>query len=57
MATSRYSTSVSLCEDTSKNFELFDLLKQADPNYTATDPARIKLYVFDGTKLSCSDFS
>ncbi|WP_347250248.1 SdrD B-like domain-containing protein, partial [Zoogloea sp.] len=50
MATSRYSTSVSLCEDTSKNFELFDLLKQADPNYSATDPARIKLYVYDGTK-------
>ncbi|MCK6394374.1 SdrD B-like domain-containing protein [Zoogloea sp.] len=50
MATSRYSTSVSLCEDTSKNFELFDLLKQADPNYSAVDPARIKLYVYDGTK-------
>jgi len=50
MATSRYSTSVSLCEDTSKNFELFDLLKQADPNYAATEPARIKLYVFDGSK-------
>jgi hypothetical protein len=39
-----------LCEDTSKNFELFDLLKQADPNYSAVDPARIKLYVYDGTK-------
>ena len=50
MATTRYSTSVSLCEDTSKNFELFDLLKQADPNYSAVDPARIKLYVYDGTK-------
>jgi uncharacterized surface anchored protein len=50
MATTRYSTSVSLCEDTSKNFELFDLLKQADPTYSAVDPARIKLYVYDGTK-------
>jgi hypothetical protein len=50
MATTRYSTSVTLCEDTSKNFELFDLLKQADPNYSAVDPARIKLYVYDGTK-------
>jgi len=50
MATIRYSTSVSICEDTSKTFELYDLLKQADPNYTATSPIQIQLYVFDGTK-------
>ena len=29
MATTRYSTSVTLCEDTSVNYELSDLLKQA----------------------------
>ncbi len=49
MATTRYSTSVTLCEDTSVNYELSDLLKQADPNYSAIDPARIKLYVLDST--------
>ncbi|MBL8429172.1 MAG: carboxypeptidase regulatory-like domain-containing protein [Dechloromonas sp.] len=50
MAVTRYSTNVTLCEDTSQNFELYDLLRQADPNYAATDPARVSLYVFDGTK-------
>ena len=47
MATTRYSTSVTLCEDTSSNYELYDLLRQADPNYVETAPARIKLYVLD----------
>ncbi|MBL0284030.1 MAG: carboxypeptidase regulatory-like domain-containing protein [Zoogloea sp.] len=50
MAITRYGTSVTLCEDTSQTFELYDLLKQADPNYSAVEPARITLYVFDGSK-------
>ena len=50
MAVTRYSTNVTLCEDTSQNFELYDLLRQADPNYAATDPSKLSLYVFDGTK-------
>ena len=48
MAITRYGTSVTLCEDTRQTFELFDLLKQADPNYSAVEPTRITLYVFDG---------
>ena len=50
MSNTSYVTSVSVCEDTSQNFELFDLLKQADPGYSAVDPAKIKLYVYDGAK-------
>ena len=50
MSNKSYSTTIDVCEDTSKNVELFDLLKQADPTYAATDPARIKLYVYDGAK-------
>ena len=50
MAVSNYSTSVTLCEDTSKNFELLDLLRQADPSYAATDPSSRRVYVYDGTK-------
>lgn len=50
MAVSNYSTSVTLCEDTSTNFELLDLLRQADPSYAATDPSSRRVYVYDGTK-------
>jgi serine-aspartate repeat-containing protein C/D/E len=49
MAITRYGTSVTLCEDTRQTFELYDLLKQADPNYSAVEPARITLYVFNGS--------
>lgn len=45
MALPRYATSISLCEDTSKTFELFDLLMQADSNYSAINPEKIRLYV------------
>lgn len=45
MALPRYATSISLCEDTSKTFELFDLLAQADPTYSALNPEKIRLYV------------
>ncbi|WP_374246160.1 SdrD B-like domain-containing protein, partial [Zoogloea sp.] len=58
MSNTSYVTSVTVCEDTTQNFELFDLLKQADPAYAATDPAKIKLYVYDGAKwvLSTAGF-
>ncbi|HOB47465.1 MAG TPA: SdrD B-like domain-containing protein, partial [Zoogloea sp.] len=49
MSTLRYQTSITLCEDTSQNYELYDLLRQADPNYSETAPSRITLYVLQGS--------
>ena len=45
MANIALSTSVSLCEDTTRSFELYNLLQQA--GYTPTNPLTIQLYVQD----------
>ena len=47
MANIALSTSVSLCEDTTRSFELYNLLQQA--GYTPTNPLTIQLYVQDAS--------
>ena len=50
MSVTRYSTSVTVCEDTTTSLEIYDLLRQADPGYASNNPFEIKLYIHNGSE-------